>query len=334
MLDDFWSSDDTGSDDFESNESNEASEPNESNPDNDDKKSAVIVRKAKKKEEPKEDDNEENSAESNTPEPAGKKQAPRMVRVGEDLIPETQLARQYQKWKGADKKFREAAEARKATQAFFEALQKDPVKVLSDPRLPIDRRKLAETWLGEVIEQENSGEYIDPQSPMGKKLAKLEEQLAEYKQRDIETEESKHKEEFSREVEKRKQEISETLSKAMESTDLSKHPETAAATLREMALYMRSAKDNGLDITPEELVQHVENKRYKEYHTLVNSFDGDQLVSFLGEDLVNKIRKYDLARLVEKKRAERGEIQPKEENDMPARKERQFISPTDARMSW
>ncbi len=255
-----------------------------------------------------------------------------MIKVGDQTIPESDLATLYCKWKGADQRFREAADAKKQTQAFLEALTKDPMKVLSDPRLPIDRKKLAETWLRSEIEKELSGEALDPNSPAAQRLAKLEQELTGYKQKEITEAQQRKQQEFQQHVEKRKTEISETLSKAMEASNLSKHPETAAATLREMALYMRAAKEQGHEVTPEQLAQHVENKRYKEYHSLVNHFDGEELVSFLGEELVNKIRKYDLGRLT-KGREEQSSFKSEE----PARsesKERKFLNPTDMRMNW
>lgn len=279
------------------------------------------------------EDGDSKDKKSDDKEPTERK-APKMVKVGDELIPESDLQRQWSKWKAADNKFREVAEGRKQVQAFFEALKNDPAKILNDERLPIDRVKLAEAWLGKRVEEELSGDYVDPESPIGKRLAKMQEKLSAYEQRELEETKKHHDKEFQEKVQQRRTEISETLSKAMEKTVLSKNKETAASTLREMATYMRAAKENGIDVTPEELAEHVENKRYKEYGALVETLDGEALVKFLGEGLVNKIRKYDLSRLRPNPEPASHKSNDFESRETFSSKERKFINPSDARMSW
>ena len=319
----------SGGEDFDNSSDSEFDDDSVRNEDDNDNSTSSPPRQRDTDED---DEGGEASDTGKTKEDGEKKaKGPRMVKVGDDYIPESELAVALSKWKGANRKFKEAAEMRKSTQAFMEQLKADPEKLLSDPRLPIDRAKLAEKWLKELIERESSGEYLPPDTPAGKRLSELEKQIAEYKQKELEQHRSKEDQEFNQQVEKRRAELSETLSKAMEATVLSKNPETAAATLREMALYMRSAKENGIDVTPEELAAHVENKRYKEYHSLVNGFDGEELVAFLGKDIVNKIRKYDLSKLMEKRKPQEN-FTRSETSSREQKKERTFISPRDALM--
>ena len=87
------------------------------------------------------------------------------------------------------------------------------------------------------------------------------------------------------------------LSKAMQATHLSKDPEVAASVLREMALYMRAAKERGEDVTPDELVEHIHNQRFTQFYSLAHQFSGEELVEFLGEEIVSRIRKTDLDRI-------------------------------------
>ena len=87
----------------------------------------------------------------------------------------------------------------------------------------------------------------------------------------------------------------------MKQTQLSAHPESAAAVLREMALYMRAARERGEDVTPQELVEHVHNNRFHQFYTLAQQFEGDELIEFFGDEIVNRIRKADLARLKAKR---------------------------------
>lgn len=249
--------------------------------------------------------------------PKAKKPNFRKYKVGNDevALSDEDIARDYSKWKGADKTFREAAQAKKATEDFMKALQEDPEKILSDKRLPLNKRKLAEKWLLESIEEE-----LNPVDPRDTKLSETERKLKEYEERDAKEAETKQQQEYEKVKEQRKTDISKVLGEAMQSTHLSKDPESAASVLREMALYMRAAKERGEEVTPDELVEHIHNQRFQQFYNLAHQFEGDELIDFLGEEIVKRIRKADLTRL----KASRGgnqEQSHKDENWSVSKKE-------------
>lgn len=202
------------------------------------------------------------------------------------------IVRERKKWKGADAKFREAAEAKKSLEAFMQALQNDPESVLSDPRLSIDRKKLAEKWLVKQLESE-----LNPPDPRDAKLSETERRLKEYEDREAQTKADAEAKEYDAAREQRKAALGATLAEAMRATHLSAHPESSAGVLREMAMYMRAARERGEDVTPQELVEHIHNTRFNQLYTLAHQFEGDQLIDFLGEEIVTRIRKADMARL-------------------------------------
>jgi hypothetical protein len=210
----------------------------------------------------------------------------------EERIDEETLLRDYQKFKAADQKFQEAAKIRQSTEQFLKALQEDPESVLSDPRITLDRKKLAEKWILQQIHEE-----LTPQDPKDQKLKEYEAELAKYKQKEDDEVKTQQEQEYQKVVEAKRQELSNTFSEAMKKSPLSKNPETAAATLREMALYYRAAKQQGHSPTPDEIAQHVEQKYFKGLYELANTLEGEDLVAFLGDQLVKKIRKYDLSKL-------------------------------------
>jgi hypothetical protein len=218
----------------------------------------------------------------------------RKYKIGEEEVSLTDddIKRDYSKWKASDKAFREAAQARKATEDFMKALQEDPEKILSDKRIPLDKRKLAEKWLLESIDSE-----LNPTDPRDAKLTDIEKKLKEYEDRDKKAAEEKQSQEYEQAKEQRKQAISQTLLKAMQSTHLSADPETSASVLREMALYMRACKERGEDVTPDQLVEHIHNQRFTQFYALAHQFNGDELIEFLGDEIVNRIRKTDIERI-------------------------------------
>jgi len=249
-----------------------------------------------------------------------KKKAPtiRTFKVGDEEVnlSDEDIARDYKKWKGADAKFREAADMTKSVQNFMKALEENPEEVLSNPNLPINKKKLAEKWLIAQIESE-----LNPADPRDQKLTEAERKLKEYQDKEAAENQTKEQQELAQRVEQRKTSLSKTLSDAMQATDLSKHPESAAATLREMALYMRAAKERGEDVTPQELVEHIHNNRFNQFYTLANQLEGEDLIEFLGEEVVKRMRKADLAR-IKAARGEQGESHRSEETWTPRRSER------------
>lgn len=263
-----------------------------------------------------------------------KKKPPRYLKIDDEEISEDDLIRNYKKYKGSDQKFREAADMRKEAQRimdsaknFVKALETDPESVLEKlPSLSAKKRELAEKWLAAEIEKQ-----INPPDPRDLKLKEYESKLSEYEQAKLAEREAEERQEKSKKIESRKRELSDTLAKAMEFTPLSKNPETAAATLREMAVYMRTLRAQGEDATPEEIAQHVENRKYKEFYSLANTLEGEDLVKFLGEDVVKKIRKFDLSRL-ERKTGNRQSFRSQETSKKPA--QQNFIDPRDLKFQF
>ena len=214
----------------------------------------------------------------------------------EERVDEETLIRDYQKYKAADQKFAEASKAEKSVKAFMEALQNDPEAVLNNPNLSIDRKKLAEKWLYEQIQQE-----LNPPDERDQKLREYEEKLKGYQSKEQEEVATKEQAEYQQVVAKRKNELANVFSEAMSKSSLSKNPETAAATLREMALYYRAYKEQtGEAPDANELAQHVEQKYFKGLYELANTLEGDELVQFLGPQIIKKLRAYDLGQLTKK----------------------------------
>lgn len=244
--------------------------------------------------------NESEGQEQQLSAPKPKKPNIKKYKIGDEEIAlsDDDIVKNFQKWKGSDKAFREASEMRKSAEQFYKDLQENPEKVLNDPKIPLDKRKLAEKWLMESIEQE-----MNPTDPRDARMKALEDKIAEYeneKQSKAQEEEEKR---YLEAKEQRKSEISKILSEAMNKTILSKHPETKASTLREMAMYMRICRERGEDVTADDIVDHIHNSKFNQFYTLANQFEGDELIDMLGEDVLKKIRKADLAKL----RASRGQ---------------------------
>lgn len=222
---------------------------------------------------------------------------------------EDEIVRDYQKYAHAQTLAQEAAMSKKQVAEFVKALQEDPEKVLSNPKLGIKRRELAEKWLREELERELA-------DPKDLELAELKRYKEEREAQEKEAAEAKEQEEFDAKVAEQRKEIEDKLVAAMESTKLAKDE----ATLRSMAYYLRTCEARGIEVTPEEIAQHVEERLLGNYMTLAKSRKAADLVKLLGDDVVNEIRKYDLEQL-------RAQRQPKDAPPPPVAKPREPKEP-------
>lgn len=249
----------------------------------------------------------------------------------EELVDVDEALRQYNKNKAADKKFAEIAEARKSMEAFREQFERDPLSMLNNKNLPINRRELAERWMKEAIEDEIK-------DPTQKALEEKEAELNRYKEKELTEKQQAELREQNMKTDARRKELATVFQKAMEESVLSKDPAHAAEVLREMAMYARIAKQSDPDApmpSPEELATHVENQRLKQYHSVARTLSGDQLIQFMGEEIVNKIRRADLDR-IRKQKGMMDEPAEQQSGDSWAQKERQtkekkFIDPVSMR---
>lgn len=263
--------------------------------------------------------------------PEAKKKVPtfRKYKVGNEEVSlsDEDIARDYSKWKGADAKFREASEARQSVESFMKALAEDPESVLSDPRLTIDRRKLATKWLEKQIQDE-----LTPPDPRDARIAEYEKKLKDIEDRDTKAKESKDAEERQVSLKASMAKIGGVLKEAGQLTHLSAHPESEAALIREMALYMRSAREQGETPTAEEVVQHIHNSRFQQFYTLAHQFEGEELLEFLGDETASRVGKAHVARIRAKREGSQGATQTHREENLGAgsNKKRASMDPLSA----
>lgn len=229
-----------------------------------------------------------------------------------------EIKRDRKKWRGADGKFREASEMRKEHDEFL----KDPEGYINNKKVPLDKRKIAEKWLREALEEE----LMDPRE---REYRTKDQELQAYKEREEAAkaeQEQKKQEAFKQE---RRETLAKTLGDAMKLSPLSKDPEVASETLREMAMYMRICREQGHSPDAKEIADHVQGKRIKSYSAVASQLEGEELISFLGEAIVSKIRKADLARL-RQSREQPETIAPQDWSAGNTPQESRFIDPRQA----
>lgn len=202
-----------------------------------------------------------------------------------DLNDTDYITKQLQLAKAAQKRMGEYSQLEKEVKTFIEQLRKDPKKVLRDPNIGVDIKNLARQIIEEEIENSKK-------SPEQLAKEKLEQEL-----KDLKAQQEKEREEFKQKELQRLQEIEyeryDTLmSKALEASELPKTP----YVVKKMADYMLTGLQNGVDITPEDVLPLVKEEMQNDLKEMFAIMPEEVIEQFIGKDVFNKVRKKNLAK--------------------------------------
>lgn len=207
-------------------------------------------------------------------------------------VDEDEVIRDYGKGKAADKKFQEAAALRKEAVAFIETLKKDPIAVLTNPKLGLNLREIAESHLLSILEDE----MMDPKD---KELRDLKREKQTREERELAEKKAREDAEMQEMADHYRAEYEKSFQTCLESSGLPKTPHT----VKRLAYYMNEGMKRGMDLQPGDVVHLVKEEYIEEQKSLFNGLDGENLLKLLGDDLAKKIRKFDTSRVVTPKSA-------------------------------
>lgn len=192
----------------------------------------------------------------------------------------------------ADRRFKEAAAMRKQAESVVGRMRdpKQVIAALQDPALGLDKNQIREAF-----EEWYAAEFIEPESlsPEQKKLREAEARLKKYEEDDKSREEEKQRAHQESLTTQAREQIQKQI---IEALDVGKLPKTNF-TLRRLAYWMERNRANGFNAPTEVLVGQVKNEINTSLRDLVEQSDGEVLVNLLGDNLIQKLRKYDLEQL-------------------------------------
>ena len=202
-------------------------------------------------------------------------------------VDEDEVINDYGKGKAADKKFAEAAALRKEAVAFIEALKSDPISVLTNPKLGVNMREVAESYLLAQLEDE----MMDPRD---KELRDLKKEKTTREQMEAESKRQAEEAEVQALTENYRAEYEKSFQSCLEASGLPKTPHT----VKRLAFYMNEGMKRGMDLKPDDVVGLVKDEYIEEQKSLFSGLDGENLLKLLGDDLAKKIRKFDTSRVM------------------------------------
>lgn len=217
-------------------------------------------------------------------------EAKRKLKIDNEEVDEDEVFKVYKERKGhqkaANQILQEGKAARKQAEQFI-AMMKDQQQLFDViKKLGHDPRQLAEKYLASQLQD-------DMMDPRDKELRDAKAKL-----KAIEDMEQKQREavQAQRDAEVKKQFMKEyetTFVKALQDSQL---PATKPM-VAEMAKYIARSAKIGFKMTPDEAAKLVKEDILLAHQRLIGDSDGETLMKLLGEDVANKIRKYDTAKI-------------------------------------
>lgn len=201
-------------------------------------------------------------------------------------IDEDELISGYQKAKASTKRFQEAARLKKEAEELASKLQENPFEALKGKMDPKQLRDLTEKWLISQLEDEQL-------SPEEKELRDLRKQKEEWERQQEEVKKKAEEEQLSVKTQQQIERYNKEFVAAMEKHSIPK----SYAAIKRMAYLVKEAAEQGYDMDTETAAEIVNEELTGEFTQLIKTLDGEQLVKFLGKEVTDKIRKYDVSRL-------------------------------------
>jgi hypothetical protein len=228
-----------------------------------------------------------------------KKKLKLKVNGGEDdAVALEQLIADRQKYIGSEKKFDEAHKIRQEAQTRLQEIEtkyngalqflQESVKnpLLFFKQAQVNPREWAETFLKGQIEWE----MMSPEQRQQIQIQRENERL----RRQVEGQTKKQEDEkFEQSKSEARQRFETGIISALDKGGI---PKNERSVMR-MAQYMRAAADRGEDASPERFIERVRGDYAEDLRSLYGALEGEKLIEAMGEDVTEKIRKADLARV-------------------------------------
>lgn len=208
----------------------------------------------------------------------------------EEEVDENEIVKRAQMGTAAYKRMQEAAREKAIAEEMVGKFRTNFTDLLDDPRLGFTEEqkiKMIEDWYKRRV--------IEPATLTPEQLKARQNELELKKYRDAE------KAREQQEHQQRLQMLEEhhmTNYKAMIKEGLAAEglPQNEFCAKRMVQLVAKNVK-LGLDLTPAQIASIVREDYQNELKSVLGASDGDVLLKLLGDDVANKIRKADLARL-------------------------------------
>lgn len=177
-------------------------------------------------------------------------------------------------------------------ESLVENLKSNPLSLLEN--LGLNTRDLAQNYLKEKEDYESLDENEKERLALKEELESLKRENQTREEQEQERQQQQEEERFETLVQEQEKFVESSVLDALEKNPAL--PDTPETVMR-MTELLYTALNEGIDIEPEDLVEHVKNDIQTEMSSIAGKMSGEELYNMLGEESCAKIRKYDLSRV-------------------------------------
>src|ERR1019366_8438204 len=181
------------------------------------------------------------------------------------------LTKNLQMSKAASKRMSEYSQLEKEVSQFLADLRKDPRKVLSDPNINVDVKKLAAS----IIEEEIANAQKSPDQLEREKFQKELQQLKDEREQEKKTYSEKELERLQQTEYER---YDMQMTQALEKSDLPKSP----YVIKKMADYMLLGLQNKIDVSPADVIPLVREEMTNDLKEMFAVMPDEVIESIIG----------------------------------------------------
>jgi hypothetical protein len=207
------------------------------------------------------------------------------------------LTRWAQTGRGATEVFESAKKMREEAAAQLSKLERMKGGSLED-RLALLTETLGDEEAAlQFMEEALYRKRIEPQqlSPEQRQMQEMQRKLQAYEAEKAQQTQKAQQAELESQADAIAQQYAKTAADVM--AKLGWGPELAPLVLREMLPYAEQALEAGMEPVSEDIIGMFMEDQQAKLGNFAKQLDGERLLKFLGDDVANKIRKADLARL-------------------------------------
>lgn len=195
-------------------------------------------------------------------------------------VEEQELLKGYQRARAAQQRFDEAARMRQQTEQFLQSLQKDPLSVLTNPKLGLNMEQIAEQILLRKLEDQTM-------TPEQREQRDRNAKLAQYEAQERERQEAEKRQQYEATKENARREYNRQFIDVLGKAGV---PPTADTVAR-MARYLQHGLKQGAEPDLYHVAELVKEDLLAEQARLIDAIPDDQIEQRLTPQAVEKIRK-------------------------------------------
>lgn len=196
------------------------------------------------------------------------------------------MRKQLQMSKMAQSKSQELSNYQRDAFEFLEQLKKNPRKVLTDPNINVDLKKIAQEILEEEIENAKK-------SPEQLEKEKLQSELKAMKEEREKEREENQKREFERNQQQAYEKYENDIISALDTSDIPKNP----YFVKRIADYLLIGLNNGLDVSATDVLPLVREEMHSDLNAMFSVMPEEVIESIIGKENLGRVRKKNLQKV-------------------------------------